>query len=310
VPAFELGVACEAFGLDRTGQGLPRHTFAVCGPAARPIPTSSGFSITPGHGYGRLATADTVLVLAAAPSAGPLPAPLQVALRDAVGRGAAVASLCTGAFVLAEAGVLDGRRATTHWLHADTLARWYPQVSVEVDRLYVEDGSVVTGAGCAASVDLCLHLTRRELGAEVANRVARQMVVPPHRDGGQAQYVEAPVPTVPTGHDLARLLQWMVAHLDRPLSVAELARQAAMSPRTFARRFTEVTGSTPRVWPDRQRVILAARLLERGDDTIDRVAERSGFGSADTLRRHFMRIQGVTPDRYRQVFRTPEALVG
>jgi transcriptional regulator GlxA family with amidase domain len=279
-PSFELGVACEAFGLDRSGSGLPTYDFAVCGEHgdAAPVATTTGYALLPSHDFGRLATADLVLVVGPDPSHGSadagrrVPASLIDRLRAAVDRGATVASLCTGAFVLADAGLLDGRRATTHWMHAAQLSAQYPAVDVEVDRLYVEDGPVVTGAGCAASVDVCLHLIRRAHGAEVANRVARRMVVPPQRDGGQAQFVEAPVPPVPAGHDLSRLLDWMVAHLDQPLSVPELAHRAAMSPRTFARRFRRTTGHTPRAWLDAQRVLLAARLLERDDTTVDAVA--------------------------------------
>jgi transcriptional regulator GlxA family with amidase domain len=306
VPEFELGIACEVFGQDRTGAGLPCYDFAVCGEATAPVPTSSGFAVQPSHTFDRLATADLILVVGATPAGHHVPAALLTQLRAAVARGAIVASLCTGAFVLAEAGLLDGRPATTHWMYAARLAQRHPRVAVEVDRLYVDDGTVLTGAGGAASVDLCVHLLRREHGAEVANRVAREMVVPPHRDGGQSQYVETPVPDLAPGRDLGALLPWMLEHLDEPMSVAALAGRAAMSPRTFARRFRQVTGSTPRAWMDEQRAILAARLLERGDDTMDAIARRTGFGSADTLRRHFVQTRGVPPNRYRRAFRTRE----
>jgi AraC family transcriptional regulator, transcriptional activator FtrA len=227
-------------------------------------------------------------------------------LQDAVARGATVASACTGAFVLAAAGLLDGRRVTTHWLHAPLLASLYPQLTVEADRLYIEDGPVVTSAGSAAVIDLCLHLMRREHGAEITNRIARHMVVPPHRDGGQSQYIEMPVPEPGTADELADVLQWALLHLDEPLTVEGLAARASMSPRTFARRFRQRAGATPGWWVNQQRVLLAARLLERGNDTIASVSTRSGFGSPDTLRRHFIHARGVTPSQYRRTFRLIE----
>jgi AraC family transcriptional regulator, transcriptional activator FtrA len=306
VPAFELGVVCEAFGLDSTPPGLPAYDFAVCGEQVTPVPTTSGFAVLPRHDLNRLAEADLIIVLGAAPPTPPPPAALVRQLHDAVTRGATIASACTGAFVLAAAGLLDGRRATTHWLHAPLLARLYPQLTVEADQLYIEDGPIVTSAGSAAVIDLCLHLMRREHGAEVTNRIARHMVVPPHRDGGQSQYIEMPVPEPDTADELAGVLQWTLLHLGQPLTVDVLAARASMSPRTFARRFRQRTGATPASWVNRQRVLLAARLLERGNDTITSVAARSGFGSPDTLRRHFIQARGVTPDQYRRAFRLTE----
>jgi transcriptional regulator GlxA family with amidase domain len=205
--------------------------------------------------------------------------------------------------VLAAAGLLDGRRATTHWRHAPLLARRHPAVRLEPDRLYVEDGRIATSAGSTAAIDLCLHLLRRAHGAEVANRVARDLVAPPHRPGGQAQYVETSVPE-PAGDDLAGVLSWTLAHLDAPLRVDELATRALMSPRTFARRFREHTGTTPAAWLAAQRLLLAERLLERGSETVSAIAARTGFGSPDTLRRHLARARGVTPEAYRRTFRT------
>jgi AraC family transcriptional regulator, transcriptional activator FtrA len=309
VPAFELGVVCEAFGLDRTALGLPGYRFAVCAERIAPVPTTSGFAIAPSHGLDRLATADLIIVLGADPPAAPPSAGLSGQLHDAVRRGATVASMCTGAFVLAATGLLDGRRATTHWVHAPLLARQYPQVSVEPDRLYTEDGPVLTSAGSAAGIDLCLHLIRREHGAEIANSVARQMVVPPHRSGGQSQYIEMTIPEAGHPDDLAAPLQWAQQHLDQAITVDILAARAAMSPRTFARRFRRQMGTTPGSWLNRQRLMLAERLLEGGDHTIAAVAARSGFGSPDTLRRHFARVRGTTPEQYRRAFRTagPEA---
>ena len=260
----------------------------------------------PGHDLNRLAQADLIIVLGAAPPTPPPPAALVRQLRAAVARGATVAIACTGAFVLAAAGLLNGHRVTTHWLHAPLLASLYPQLRVEADRLYIEDGPIVTSAGSAAVIDLCLHLMRREHGAEITNRIARHMVVPPHRDGGQSQYIEMPVPEPDTADELAEVLQWALLHLDQPLTVDALAARASMSSRTFARRFRQRTGATPASWVNRQRVLLAARLLERGNDTIASVSTRSGFGSPDTLRCHFVRARGVTPDQYRRAFRLTE----
>ena len=257
----------------------------------------------PSHGLDRLATADLILVVGASP---PVPAPpvaLVTQLRAAVQRGATVASVCTGAFVLAAAGLLDGRRATTHWMHAPLLATQYPQVTVEADRLYVEDGQILTSAGSAAAIDLCLHLIRREHGAETANSVARQMVVQPHRSGGQSQFIEMSIPEPDHRDELAATMQWARQHLAQPISVDMLARHAAMSPRTFARRFRQRTGTTPARWLNRHRVMLAERLLERGDQTIASIAARSGLGSPDTLRRHFARARGTTPEQHRRAFR-------
>jgi AraC family transcriptional regulator, transcriptional activator FtrA len=303
VPAFELGVACEVFGLDRSPAGLPRYEFAVCAERVAPVPTTSGFAVTPTHGLERLAAADLILVLGAAPPAPEPPAALLRQLRQAARRGAIVASMCTGAFVLAAAGLLDGRRATTHWMHAPLLARLYPRVTVEADRLYVEDGPVLTSAGSAAAIDLCLHLIRRAHGAEIANSVARRMVVPPHRGGGQSQYVEMIVPEPEHPDNLARTLEWAQQHLDQPITVELLAARAAMSPRTFARRFRQQMGTTLGSWVSMHRLTLAERQLERGDQTITSIAAHSGFGSADTLRRHFTRARGVTPEQYRRAFR-------
>jgi transcriptional regulator GlxA family with amidase domain len=303
VPAFELGVACEVFGLARPGTGLPRYDFAVCAEHIAPVPTTSGFAVQASHGFERLAAADLILVLGAAPPTPEPPEALLQQLQHAVQRGATVASVCTGAFVLAAAGLLDGRRATTHWMHAPLLARLYPQVTIEADQLYVEDGPVLTSAGSAAAIDLCLHLIRREHGAEIANDVARQMVVPPHRSGGQSQYIEMPLPQPAHSGDLAGTLEWAQQHLDQPITVEILAAHASMSPRTFARRFRQQTGTTPGAWLNLHRLILAERLLECGNQTIASIAARSGFGSTDTLRRHFARARRTTPEQYRQAFR-------
>jgi len=302
---FELGVLCEVFGIDRTGQGVPAFEFAVCAERpGEPLPVQTGFTLVAEHGFDRLAEADLIAVPAV--EEGPYPEALLQALRDAVARGARVMSVCSGAFVLAAAGVLDGRRATTHWFHADRPAELYPEVDVELDVLYVEDGPVLTSAGTAAGIDACLHLVREELGSDVASTIARRMVVPPQREGGQRQYVESPVPVV--GCDtLQPVLEWAVEHLDEDLSVGALARRALMSERTFARRFRAETGSTPHQWVSGQRVLLARRMLESTDASVDQIAARTGLGTAAILRHHFTRIVGASPQAYRRNFCTLSA---
>jgi transcriptional regulator GlxA family with amidase domain len=302
VPAFELGIASEIFGLPRADPALPRFRYAVCAESSGPLRTSTGFHITPTDGLDRLERADLVIVTGSTPPVPPPSAALTSALRAAADRGATVAALCTGAFTLAAVGLLDGRRATTHWAYADDLTTRYPQVTVEVDRIYVVDGTIATSAGASAAIDLCLHLIRREHGADVANGVAREMVVPAHRSGGQAQFSRLPVPP-PTGDGLAGLLDWAADHLDEDLSVEALAARASMSARTFIRHFAAATGSTPAAWVREQRVRHAERLLERADSTIASVARRCGFGSVDTLRRQFRRVRGVGPETYRAAFR-------
>jgi transcriptional regulator GlxA family with amidase domain len=306
-PPFELGVVCEVFGFDRSQEGLPVYDFAVCSVEPGPVTTSGGFQIHTEHGLERLAEADLVAIpgwdqLETAP-----PEELLQALRDAVARGARVMSVCTGAFILAAAGLLDGRRATTHWRHAAELARRYPDIEVDPNVLYVDAGSVLTSAGTAAGIDLALHIIRKEHGAAAANKLARRMVVPPHRDGGQAQYIETPVAEHDRGDDLATVLDWMLANLDRQLSVEELAAQALMSMRTFNRRFVAVTGTTPHRWINSQRIRLAQRLLEETELDIEQVAQSCGFGTAATLRQHFTRHRGTSPQLYRRSFRRGEA---
>ena len=300
VAPFEFAIPCEVFGNDRSEQGLPRFDFSVCAPRPGPVRTSLGFELVVPEGLGPLARADLVVVPAIGIDYQPS-AELVAGLRVAVERGARVISMCTGAFVLARAGLLEGRRATTHWFHEQAFRQRFPQIDLVCDVLYVEDGPILTSAGTAAGIDLCLHVMRQSFGAEVANAVARRMVVPPHRDGGQAQFVQAPVRTVESV-TLAPVLDWVQANLDGELSVAVMARQAAMSERTFARRFRAETGTTPHHWVLLQRVALAERLLEQGDVGIEQVARRSGFGSATMLRHHFLRVRGTTPTGYRRTF--------
>jgi transcriptional regulator GlxA family with amidase domain len=301
VPAFELGIVSEMFGLPRMDETLPRYEYAVVAPAPGPMRTSTGFTVTPTHGLRRLTTADLIIVTGANPPLPPADPRLGPALRRAVDRGATVAAVCTGAFVLAGTGLLDGRRATTHWAWADRLASAFPAVDVDRDSIYVVDGPVATSAGSSAAIDLGLHLIRIAHGSDVANRVARELVVPAHRSGGQAQFTSIPVPAA--GDALDGLLDWATAHLGADLSVPALAVRVAMSERTFVRRFTETTGATPAAWVREQRIRYAERLLEGDGATVAAVARRSGLGSADTLRRHFRRARGVSPEQYRVAFR-------
>ena len=301
VAPFELAVACEVFGIDRSELSDPWYRFKVCA-IDPPVRTSIGFTIDTPYGLDDLARADTVIVPASSHD-DEQPAPELIdALQRAHRRGARIMSVCSGAFTLAAAGLLDGRRATTHWMHAEELARRYPSIDVDPKVLYVDEGDVLTSAGTAAGIDLCLHVLRQDHGAEVANAVARRMVVPPHRDGGQAQFVDQPVAPSSGEDPLAAVLGWMLEHLDEPLSVDELASRAAMSPRTFARRFRAVTGTTPLQWLVSQRVVLAQRLLETTDDPVELVAHRCGFSTAAGLRQHFQRVTGTSPLAYRRTF--------
>jgi transcriptional regulator GlxA family with amidase domain len=300
VAPFELGVVCEVFGIDRSDVGLPDFDFAVISEGARPIRTSIGFEISGMQGLERAAEADLICV----PASGGQPASQAVidVLRAAVARGSRVLSVCTGAFTLGEAGLLDGRPCTTHWFHVDELERRFPQAEVTCDVLYVDAGPVITSAGTAAGIDACLHIVRKELGASVANGIARRMVVPPHREGGQAQYIANPVPECDTD-TFAPLLDWLTEHLDEEYTVEQLAHRAHMSARTFARRFRAETGTTPHAWIKAQRLNRAEHLLETTDEPIERVAVMSGFGSGSLLRHHFVKQRGATPQAYRRAFR-------
>ncbi|WP_431683191.1 helix-turn-helix domain-containing protein [Kitasatospora sp. KL5] len=297
---FELSLAYEVFGAAPDAVAVPWYDVTVCGSAAVQV---GRFRLAPDHGLDHLRHADTVIVPGWADIDVDPPAELVDAVREAHEAGARVASLCTGAFVLAAAGLLDGKRATTHWAHTEALAARYPQVEVDPDVLYLDNGRVLTSAGKAAAMDLCLHLVRLDHGSSVANVVARRLVVPPHRDGGQSQFVTTPVPA-PGNHPLADLFPWVMARLDHPLTVEDLARQARMSSRHLGRHFKSVTGTTPLQWLLAQRIRYAQELLETTDDSIDTIAAATGMGTATTLRRHFSRTVGVPPDTYRRTFRT------
>ncbi|HSJ45782.1 MAG TPA: helix-turn-helix domain-containing protein [Euzebyales bacterium] len=303
IAGFELGILGQIFGLDRSDEGLPTYDFVVCGPRPGPVPTTSGFTVEVAHGLEAVAGADIVAIPAWPDLDDALDPRICEVLAAAHERGAELLSICTGAFALAGAGLLDGRRATTHWQFVDRLAWRFPRVQVERDMLYVVDGPLLTSAGAAAGIDACLHLVRRLHGAATANAVARRMVVPAHREGGQAQYVELPLPDDPDD-GMAELVDWIVQHLDEPLTVTALAGHARMSPRSFARDFRATTGTTPHRWPLDQRLQRAELLLETTDAAVDVVAHRVGFGSADTLRHHFARRRGTTPSAHRAAFRT------
>jgi transcriptional regulator GlxA family with amidase domain len=303
ISPFHLSVPCMVFGDDLSRLGVPRYGLLICGEKPGPTTTMSGFDIVVGHGLFALAQADTVIVPAwpdpdVAPSG-----PLLQALRDAHARGARIVGLCLGAFVLAEAGLLDGCTASTHWAWADDFARKYPGVTLDRKVLYVDGGNILTSAGTAAAIDCCLHLLRSDHGAEVAGRVARRMVVAPVRHGGQAQYIEQPLPKSAGNDPLSMALDWAIGNLAQPISVDMLAERAAMSRRNFTRRFKMKTGTTVAQWLVNCRLAAAQRLLETTGQAIDRVADLAGFGSAASLRQHFTAQFGISPAAYRKQFR-------
>lgn len=299
---FDLGVVCEVFGEDpRVAPGDPWYRLFICGDTSAPVTADTGFQILVPHGLETLAEVDTVIVT---PTYRPdeVAESVFAALRQAHARGCRILSLCTGAFVLARAGLLDGRRAATHWTECDELARRFPLVSVDAGVLYVDEGDILTGAGSAASFDLLLHIVRQDYGSDVATQLARQLVVPPQRDGGQAQFIEQPLPELDDANLFADTVTWVQEHLDDPVTVEDLAQRSAMSPRTFARRFQAATGTTPYQWLLGQRVHLAQRLLETSDLSVETVAERSGFCTAGNLRKHFGRVVHTSPQAYRRAF--------
>jgi len=296
VVAFDLAIPAQIFG-HRTER--ERYHFTVCTPVPGPVPTSTGFAVQAEHGLAALAAADTVVVPGYWPPQHP-GEPVVTALQVAAARGARMVSVCTGAFALAAADLLDGRRATTHWHDAADLAARYPRVQVDPDVLWVDEGQILTSAGVAAGIDLCLHLVRADHGADAAVRIARRMVVAPHRDGGQAQWLQRPLP--PPGQGLADTCAWALQHLAQPLSVADLAEHAGWAPRSLARRFLDETGLTPLRWLTAQRVLEARRLLEATDLPVEQVAGRCGLGTAANLRLHLARDASTTPTAYRAAY--------
>lgn len=306
VALFEYGIAVEVFGIDRTADGVPAFDYAeVTRTPERPLRANNGVRLTVDRGLDDLVGADLVVIPAVSSGAAEaLEAPhpdVIAAVRAAHERGAILLTVCSGVFTLAAAGLLDGLACATHWHLSDQLQAEFPQLTVRADVLYIDAGSIITSAGTAAGIDACLHLVRRELGADVAARIARRMVVPPHRDGGQQQFVDLPVPAC-SDDSLARLLDSVGRRLDQDHSVDSLAAEAMMSPRTFARRFRAEVGTTPALWLSRQRVIAARQLLEASDLSVEQVADRVGFGSSVVLRDHFRREVGVPPQAYRRSF--------
>ncbi len=314
VVAFDLAIPAQAFSVAHStstkpevGQSRmrePLYEFSSCSVDGEEVRTTTGFAVRPESGLEALEIADTVVVPAYFDLFSPPPAEATEALRAAAVRGARVLSVCTGAFALAHTGLLDGRRATTHWAFAEELASRFPAIEVDPAALYVDEGRVMTSAGLSAGVDLCLHVIRSDCGAAVGERVARHMVAAPHREGGQAQFIERSGPEAATGAigSLEPTRRWAAERFDEPLDVAAMARHAGVSPRTFARRFREETGTTPLQWLLAQRVLEARRLLEQTNLPIDAIAWRAGFGTAASLRDHFRRATATTPTAYRRSF--------
>ncbi|MDQ7807372.1 helix-turn-helix domain-containing protein [Amycolatopsis sp. A133] len=305
VSPFELGVACEVFGTDRSADGIAGWDFAVCSPAGAAVESWSGFGLSGLRDLDFAATADLLIVPTCAPRTAPPPSPVLDVLRDAAGRGAWVAGLCAGVFTLGYAGLLDGRRCTVHWVYEAEFRRRFPTAEVDPQALYADDGGVLTSAGTVAAVDLCLHLVRRLRGVAAATTLARRMVAAPHRAGGQAQFVQAPVPATAAGDDavVAEALEWVERRLDQPFTVAELARRSGLGERTFLRRFSAATGTTPHRWLTERRLDRAQALLEEGGLSVEDIATACGYASAAALRHQFSRLRGTSPSSYRTAFR-------
>jgi len=301
---FEFALAVEVFGLRRPELGVPWYDFKVCAAERGPLRATGGVTVHVAHGLGAIGRADTVVVPGWGPTLDePIPEAVLAALRRAHARGARLVSICSGAFVLAATGLLDGKRATTHWRYTKLFAERFPRVKLVPDVLYVDEGQLLTSAGSAAGLDLCMHLVRKDYGAAIANEVARRLVIPPHREGGQAQFVPEPIPPVEGGSPLASVLGWALENLREPISVRRLARRAGMSERTFCRRFYAQTGTSPARWLIAQRVIAAQRLLETSPLPVETVADRVGMGTATNLRHHFREHLRITPRQYRRTFR-------
>ncbi|MGW9193231.1 helix-turn-helix domain-containing protein [Micromonospora chersina] len=304
---FETGIVTEVFGLPRPELEVDWYRLTVCAERPGPVPVVGGAALHTPYGLETLAAAGTV-ILPGVPDVTVDPSPeLVAALRRAHHRGARLMSICSGAFALAGAGLLDGRRATTHWRYADLLARRHPAVTVDPDVLYLDDGDILTSAGSAAGLDLCVHVVRRDFGAAVANAVARRLVIPPHRDGGQAQFIEAPVSVDPDDDRIAASLAWAFRHLAEPLTVAALARQAHLSTRSYLRHFARATGTSPIRWLIDQRVRASLALLETTDAPVAGIAAAVGFDSPVTYRHHFGRAMRTSPSAYRRAFRAGAA---
>ncbi|MCU1407654.1 MAG: helix-turn-helix protein [Glaciihabitans sp.] len=299
VAPFEFGVVCEVFGVDRRDSGGPAFDFTIATADPGPVRTTLGFDMHIPTGLDVAADADLVAV--PAHDVDDIDERYLEVIRQAEARGAWVLSVCSGAFALAQAGILDGRAATTHWMYTDRLAADFPKTRVDPDVLFVQDGRVVTSAGTAAGIDAALHIVRLEHGAVAANVIARRMVVPPQRDGGQSQYIETPVQEC-ASDSFAQVSQWMLDNMAADLSIDQLARKALMSSRTFARRFRAEMGTTPAAWLNRQRIIRAQQFLERTDTGLETIAQDTGFGTAAVMRHHFLKVLQTTPTAYRRAF--------
>jgi transcriptional regulator GlxA family with amidase domain len=303
ISPFHLSVPCVVFGENRNEGGVPPFDFRVCAVEPGALSTTAGFSIAATHGLDALDEAHTIIVPSWRDPAETPPAVLLDALRRAHARGAQLVGLCLGAFVLAAAGILDGRQATTHWAWAEDFARRFPRVRLDPDVLYIDDGNVLTSAGTAAGLDCCLHVLRRMCGAQAANYVARRLVVPPHRQGGQAQFIQQPVPPNLSGDRLSGLLDWVRGNLNEPHTLDALAERALMSRRTFTRRFRLATGTTVGAWLLAQRLARAQQLLESTDRSVESIAGIAGFGSTASLRQHFAEAFRTSPSAWRREFR-------
>lgn len=298
---FEFGCAVELFALERPELGVHWYDFAVCAVEEGPIRAAGGITVQAPYTPELLALADTIIIPGWR-DADELPPPqLLEWIRAAHARGARLCSICSGVFVLAAAGVLDGQRATTHWRYAERLARRYPEIDVQPDDLYVDNGQVITAAGSAAGLDMLLHLVRRDHGAKVGNMVAQRLVVAPHREGGQAQFLPRPMAQGEQGR-LSKLMDWLRSHPEQPHTVASMAERAAMSPRTLQRQFQQATGFGPIEWLIRERVAIVKEMLEEPDVPLTQIAKRAGFGSEESLRHHFRRLASTTPGAYRKRF--------
>ncbi|MCU1580526.1 MAG: helix-turn-helix protein [Rhodoglobus sp.] len=304
VAPFEFGVVCEVFGINRSDTGGPTFDFTIATADPGPVRTSLGFDMIIENGLDAAAHADLIAV--PAHKLEHIDERFLEVIRAAEARGAWVLSVCSGAFALAQAGILDGRRATTHWMHTDRLAAMYPGTTVDPDVLFVEDRKVVTSAGTAAGIDAALHIVRKEHGAAATNVIARRMVVPPQRDGGQSQYIDSPIAECKSD-SFALVADWMMENLAEDLTVDQLARKALMSSRTFARRFRADMGTTPAAWLNRQRIIRAQLLLEETDYSLEQIAQDTGFGTAAVMRHHFVKVLQTSPQAYRRAFGMREA---
>ncbi|MPY36891.1 helix-turn-helix domain-containing protein [Streptomyces adustus] len=302
-PIFESSIPLSVFGIDRQDAGVPRYRLLVSAGEEGPLRTTGGLELTAPHGLEAISRAGTVVVPAWRSITSPPPEEALDALRRAHEEGARIVGLCTGAFVLAAAGLLDGRPATTHWMYAPTLAKRYPSVHVDPRELFVDDGDVLTSAGTAAGIDLCLHIVRTDHGNEAAGALARRLVVPPRRSGGQERYLDRSLPEEIGADPLAEVVAWALEHLHEQFDVETLAARAYMSRRTFDRRFRSLTGSAPLQWLITQHVLQAQRLLETSDYSVDEVAGRCGFRSPVALRGHFRRQLGSSPAAYRAAYR-------